>query len=230
MSDTQSLASGSVRSVSRALQLLSILGPDRPQATLTEFCAATQLPTSTVQRLLQTLENENFLRREPDGRYTFGISLVQLGLASLQNMEVYDLSKPILETLSRKTGETANLAILNASGEAVYIRQSISRKSIKHANWMGRPFALESTAVGVALLGKAGKHGYFSTRKTQEPDVTAVAAPVHSADQDIIASITVTGPTFRMPDKELGLIESCVVDAAVELSSLMGGQWPYARF
>ncbi len=227
MSEIQTAASHSVRSVSRALHLLGVLGPDRPQATLTEFCAATDLPTSTVQRLLHTLENENFLRREPDGRYTFGTALLQLGLASLQNMEVYDLAKPILENLSHQTGETANLAILNDSGKAVYIRQAISQKSIKHANWMGRPFALKSTAVGAVLTGKAGKYGYYWTRKTQEPEVTAVAAPVHNADQNIIAGISVTGPSYRMPDKEIDRIAACVVDAAIGLSSLLGGQWSY---
>lgn len=225
--NTDSGQAGSVRSVVRAIRLLGTLGPERSSASLTEFCDASGLPSSTVQRLLQTLESEHFLRREADGRYTFGTALVQLGLASLQSMMLYDAAKPVLEALSRQTGETANLGVLTETGEVMYIRQAISPRPIHHANWVGRPFQSKSTAMGAVLTGKAGAQGHFSTRNTQEPDVTAVAAPIYDAENDIVAGISVTGPSYRISDSEISRIETCVVHAAQTLTSHLGGRWPY---
>ena len=65
---------GGVRSVQRAFALIRCLTPDRPAATLTEFTQCAGLATSTVQRLLTTLEAGAILRRLPEGRYTFGSS------------------------------------------------------------------------------------------------------------------------------------------------------------
>ena len=219
----------SVRAVQRALRLLTLLRPDRQSASLMEFAQASGLATSTVQRLLQTLEHEHFLKRQPDGRYTFGIALVQLGLAALQSMELYDHAKPYLERLSEQTGETANLAVLDELSRALYIRQALSRQVIRHANWLGRPFPTAGTAVGAALTGKVDGKGYFATRHTQEPDVTAVAAPVYGPEGTIIAGLSVTGPSYRIADDDLARFAGCVTTTAQELTLSLGGRWPYQK-
>jgi IclR family transcriptional regulator, acetate operon repressor len=226
--DTNETTSNSVRSVQRALRLLSVLGPTQPNATLTEFAHVSGLATSTVQRLLLTLEQENFLKRLPDGRYTFGVTLVQLGLSALQGIELYDIAKPYLDALSQQTGETANLAVLDEHGRVLYLRQSLSRHPISHTSWLGRPFEAEGTAIGAVLVGHVDHTGVVSTRHTTEPNATAIAAPIHDASGAIVAGFGVSGPTYRISDADLVRFSDVVATTARAVTIQLGGRWPYA--
>lgn len=219
-----------VRSVHRALGLLTLLGPGRDTATLSQFTQLSGLATSTVQRLLQTLEGEHFLRRLPDGRYTFGVSLIQLGVSALGGNELYALSQTYLDLLSERSGETANLGISDEAGRVVYIRQALSPRSVRHVSWLGRPFAAENTSMGLALKGACNEHGYVSMRNNPlEKEVTGVAAPVYDADEQIIAGLNITGPSYRISDRDLSRFGALVAAAARELSLRCGGRWPHGN-
>jgi IclR family acetate operon transcriptional repressor len=192
-----------VRSVQRAFDLLVCFNPQRPTISLTEFSRETGLPISTVQRLLATLEATLFIRRLNDGRYCPGSRLLQIGISALQGLNVYDLSEPHLKTLAAKTGETANLAILVEQHQVLYLRQELSRHSIRHSAWLGRIIPAKGTAIGLALLGRVGPKGVVASRKTIEPDVTAIAAPVYGEGGEIVCGFSVTGPSYRISDKEV---------------------------
>ena len=220
---------GGVRSVQRAFSLLACLDARRPKATLTDFTNLTGLATSTVQRLLHTLEGEGILRRLSDGRYTFGSGLIQIAVAALQGIELYDLAEPHLERLSQATRETANLAVLDEKGQAIYLRRSPSPLAIRHANWLGRSFPADGTAIGAALTGNVPGRGVVSTRKTIEPDVTAIAAPVYGPAGDIAGAISITGPTFRIDDGAIEDFAALVAAEARELTGQIGGIWPHGE-
>lgn len=220
--------SGAVRSVQRAVRLLACLGPTQPKATLTDFTNLTGLATSTVQRLLQTLEGESVLRRLPDGRYTFGTKFIRLSIAALQGIEIYELAEPYLAGLSKLTGETANFAVLDEQDQVLYLRHSASPHAIRHAGWPGRPFATRGTAIGAALTGRVDAQGIVATRKTLEPDVTAAAAPVYGHNGDIVGAISITGPTFRIDDAALARYCDILADGARRLTGEVGGSWPHA--
>lgn len=225
--DESEAGAGDVRSVRRALQLLTLFDGVRSRASLSELARESALATSTVQRLLQTLERESFLVREADGRYALGTALMRLGITAVRATPLHERAGPWLTALSRKTGETANLAVLDTPESAFYIRQRVSDQAIRHENWVGRPFAVEGTAVGMALTGRVGGGGGYVTRHTQTPDVSAAAAPVHGAEGDIVAGLSLTGPTFRIDDEALERMRHAVVEAARELSHALGGNWPY---
>ena len=55
-----------------------------------------------------------------------------------------------------------------------------------------------------------------------ELGLAAVAAPVHNAHGDVIASMSVSGPTFRMPQKRIEEIVPVLVEAAAEVSHRLG--------
>lgn len=217
---------GTIRVVQRALRLLACFSVDRHQATLSELARETGLPSSTAARLLATLEAERYLRREPDGRYRIGSRLVRLSLAALRSVQLYDVAGPHLQSLSEETGETANLGVLDDIGRVLYLRQSPSRHAIRVAGWLGRTIPAEGTAIGVALSGRAGPEGYVATRKTIEPDITAIAAPVYGADGEILGAFSITGPTYRISDRDVAVIGARVVRHAREASLEMGAAPP----
>jgi IclR family acetate operon transcriptional repressor len=213
-----------VRSVQRAFSMLSAFAPERPRATLTQIAQHSGLPTTTVARLLATLEPLGFLRRFGDGSYGLGIRLLQLGFVARQTFGIIDAAEPILQELNEATGENTNLAIRADEKHFTYVAQLLSHHAIRHTTWVGRTQPLTGTANGAALLGRVGPEGYVVTRKTFEPDVTAAAAPVRGADGKIVAAVSVTGPTYRITDAKLQRFAKLVVEAAQRVSLNLGAQ------
>jgi IclR family transcriptional regulator, acetate operon repressor len=214
----------SVRAVHRALQLLNCFAQGRPALTLSEYARMTELPISTVSRLLTTLEAEGMVRRNPNGSYVCGTRLLQIGLTALQTLSIYDLAEPHLHRLTEVTGESAYLGISGDDKQIVYVRQSVSRKPIRHSAWLGRSVPRDGTAIGAAMAGRVGPEGFVLTRRTIEPDVTAIAAPVHGSDQSIVAAVNVVGPTYRIGDDEIASIGRAVVEAANAISLELGAR------
>lgn len=211
-----------VRAVQRAFDLLALLGAERQNPTLSELARNSGLPVSTAARLLSALEHSGFVRRDAEGRFGPGSRLMQVGLASLRRLNIYDLAEPYLRRLSQESGETANLAVRADPANAIYLRQVVSPHSIHHASWLGRLLALRKTAVGAALLGEAPPGGYVARRDTLESGVTAIAAPVFGPGNDIVAAFSITGPTFRISAREEARCGTLVVRESTLASAELG--------
>ena len=95
-------ASGDVRSVRRALTLLSLFDAELPSATSSELARRSGLATSTVQRLLQTLERAHFVGRDVNGTYAPGPTLLRLGLLAVRDMPLRERAGPYLARLSAR--------------------------------------------------------------------------------------------------------------------------------
>ena len=213
---------GSIRAIQRAFAILSCFGSDRTSATLTELARQTDLPTTTVTRVLSTLKSTQYVRRRKDGRYAVGSQLIRLALTALQSIHLYDIATVYLERLSQETGETANLAIRDENGQAFYVHHVPSRQAIRHESWLGKKLPAKGSVNVAALRGEVGIEGFVSSRKTIEKDVTAIAAPVYGPRGSIQGSFCVTGPSFRISDEDIKTIGMCVVKAAREASLELG--------
>jgi len=64
--------------------------------------------------------------------------------------------------------------------------------------------------------------GYAVAVDELEVGLTAVAAPIRNAHGDVVASMSVSGPTFRLPEKRLGEVVDLLVEAALEVSHRLG--------
>lgn len=211
-----------VRAVQRAFDLLALLGSSQTAPTLSELARESALPVSTVARLLATLESAGLVRRAPSGRYGPGARLMQIGLASLRSFSLYELAAPHLQRLSDASGETANLAVRADAGNAMYLRQVVSPRSIHHAAWLGRLLPLRKTAVGAVLAGPPPPAGYVARRDTLEEGVTAIAAPVRGPDGAVVAAFSLTGPSFRIRDRDIARLGELVAREARLASEALG--------
>jgi urocanate hydratase len=212
----------SVRAVERALQVLACFSDGRAKVTLSEAARLTGLPISTVSRLLATLESGGFLRRS-GSTYACGTRLIQIGLNALQNLSAYEVAEAHLTRLTEMTGESSYLGVPGDDGYVVYVRQSLSSKSIRHSAWLGRTVPVKGTAIGAAITGIVGEFGFTATRQTLEPDVTAIAAPIHGSDGSIVAAVNLTGPTYRIADDDVHRFGIAVAVAARAISEEIGG-------
>jgi DNA-binding IclR family transcriptional regulator len=55
-----------------------------------------------------------------------------------------------------------------------------------------------------------------------EVGLTAAAAPIRNAHGDVVASMSVSGPTFRLGQQRLDEVVKLLVDAAEEVSHRLG--------
>jgi DNA-binding IclR family transcriptional regulator len=64
--------------------------------------------------------------------------------------------------------------------------------------------------------------GYLVTREEQTEEVASISAPVFSANGQILAALSVLGPTVRMPDTVMARLRPMVIAAAADISRELG--------
>ncbi|MTD15320.1 helix-turn-helix domain-containing protein [Nakamurella sp. YIM 132087] len=77
----------------------------------------------------------------------------------------------------------------------------------------------------LAELEQVRARGYAVARDELEIGLTAVAAPIRGTDGSVIASLSASGPTFRVADRLDGVV-AAVMSAAVAVSHRMGWAGP----
>jgi len=73
-----------------------------------------------------------------------------------------------------------------------------------------------------AELDQVREQGYALAVDELEVGLTAAAAPIRNAHGDVVASMSVSGPTFRISDDRVDEVVGKVVEAAEEVSHRLG--------
>ena len=95
-----------VKSIKKALTILNSFTYNKYEMSLDELSAVTNFPSSSVRRILITLEDENVVKKvNKNGKYQLGIKLLQLGQIVKSKIEIRFIALPIMEELSKKTVE-----------------------------------------------------------------------------------------------------------------------------
>ncbi|MDQ6687419.1 MAG: IclR family transcriptional regulator C-terminal domain-containing protein, partial [Actinomycetota bacterium] len=71
-------------------------------------------------------------------------------------------------------------------------------------------------------LESVRQQGYAVAVDELEIGLTAVAAPIHNAHGDVIASLSVSGPTFRLNAAKLEQVVPQLCESAAEISHRLG--------
>ena len=72
------------------------------------------------------------------------------------------------------------------------------------------------------LLAEVRRQGYATAVEELEAGLTAVAAPVRNAEGVVVASISASGPSFRIPPDRIPVLAGSVRRAAAEVSRRLG--------
>jgi DNA-binding IclR family transcriptional regulator len=100
----------------------------------------------------------------------------------------------------------------------VYTCLAEGHHAIRHVSWLGHQISRRDTAVGTALAGRTDDDGVAVRVDAVEAGITAVSAPVRSADGRIIAAISIVGPTFRLQGEVLARTRRAVLGTAARLA------------
>ncbi|MGI9412319.1 MAG: IclR family transcriptional regulator domain-containing protein [Hyphomicrobiales bacterium] len=148
-------ASGQVQSLSRALWLMNALAECPQGLSLSEVAHRVQLPTSTVHRLLTTLQNERYVRFESDRSvWLIGVQAFQVGSTFVRSRDIVAMARPYMRRLMEESGETVNLAIADRT-EVVYLAQVECHKMMRAIAGPGGRAHMHCSGVGKALLAFA---------------------------------------------------------------------------
>jgi DNA-binding IclR family transcriptional regulator len=71
-------------------------------------------------------------------------------------------------------------------------------------------------------LDRVREQGYAVAMDELEVGLTAVAAPIRNAHGDVVASMSVSGPSFRLPEQRVAEVVRQVKGAALEVSHRLG--------
>ena len=120
--------------------------------TLTDVAQRLQLPPSTAHRLLTTLEKMGYVYQAGDlGLWYVGLQAFAVGSSFLASREWVAQSHPYMRRLMEQSGETANLAILDAT-DAVFIDQVQCRETMRTIVKLGSRVPLHASGVGKAIF------------------------------------------------------------------------------
>jgi IclR family transcriptional regulator, pca regulon regulatory protein len=139
-----------VESLARGLDVLACFGADHRTMTLSEVATAVGLARPTARRLLLTLEELGFVR-SGEGGFTLTPKVLTLGMAYVGALGLWDIARPHLEGLVRRTGESSSMAQLDGS-DIVYVARVSVPKIIALRVEIGTRFPAAQTSQGKVLL------------------------------------------------------------------------------
>lgn len=140
-----------IQSVGHAFDLLEQFNGDINELGFTELCRRLNFPKNKVFRLLATLESRNFIElNAATAGYRLGLKTLQMGQAFARQMGLMRQARPILETLSRKSEETAYVGILK-DFKAVYLDSIESEQPVRVVSRVGKMFPFYCTDVGKVI-------------------------------------------------------------------------------
>jgi len=235
---------GGVRSVQRAVEIVSLLSEQRQVITIREIVEATGLPKTTVLRIVQTLEQSRLLSASPSG-YIAGPRLYRWAHLVRTSWEPLAETRAVMRELVDRQRETVNIYVRNNLSRVCVAREE-SPMALRHVVrvgdelplWAGAsskvllrdaPVALleriaESSPAGAAHLstlqqwiGEAASNGYGVSHGEREFGLSAVAVPIQHSDGEVVAALSYSGPTSRFPEERVPELVKDLRRAAAKL-------------
>lgn len=137
----------------KGLSVLEVLtGMEGESRTIEDVAARVGLTRSNTHRTLQTLVHAGYVERDSEsGGYRGTMKMFALGVRQLAHIDVRKIAPPYMASLSRETGETVHLSILEGA-EVIYIEKVESIQPIRAYSMVGGRAPAHAVATGKALL------------------------------------------------------------------------------
>lgn len=210
MASTRSVAPETPSILSKAFDLLRAFNQAERVMTLSELARATNLPKSTVHRLLARLIELDVIEHHRQG-YRLGLSLIQLG-ATTPAAGMRELAAPRLAALHHATGHTVHLAVLRQF-EVVYLEKLSSPGPTETLSRIGGRLPASCTALGKALLSRKDPAQLRQALPRPLPQLTPWSIP--DVDKFIVQlrQVRAQGIAHAAAESQLGM--SCIAAPVV---------------
>jgi IclR family transcriptional regulator, KDG regulon repressor len=141
-----------VQSLGRAFAILEEVARNRDGIGLADLSKRLGLHNSTTFHLAKTLASLGYVRQEPDTkRYRIGRPLFALAASALDEIEMVNIATPVLEELSRQTGESSHFAV-RMGDTVVVIARTSGPSAFQLTDRVGVVRPAHCTALGKVIL------------------------------------------------------------------------------
>lgn len=243
-------AASGTQAVDRAAGLLLAVLESPHPPTFGELHESSGLAKSTLSRLLSSLERHELIFRSDDGTVRPGGALTRFAHSRRPTDELIEVTRPCMVELSEATGETINLAVLAGTEveqisqvDCTYLIGGVKSGDVKvplHASALGKVFLAYGADLPPGRLRKIStrtitsrdrlreelervrEQGWALADSELERGLIAVAAPVFSAGGDVVAAMSISGPTLRMTREVAHSYAVLLVEQAMRASTFLG--------
>jgi DNA-binding IclR family transcriptional regulator len=234
-----------VRSIQRAVDILSLLTEDRPLIAVRDIVAATGLAKTTVIRIVQTLEQSGLLWATNSG-YMAGPGLWRWAHLARRGWELPPETQRLMRELAAHERETVNVYVARDIVR-VCIAQQESPQPLRHVVHVGDELPMWAGASAKVLLRDASpgllervarsspygeghvrrmrewiddatQKGYAVSHGEREAGLSAVAVAILGRSGTVVAALTISGPTVRFLDDRVAAFAEALLDAAAQMN------------
>jgi DNA-binding IclR family transcriptional regulator len=211
----------------RTACIMAAFNGTRQVLTLADLNRLTQLPKSTLHRLVEQLCRVGWLERDQGG-YRVGLRLFELGTLAMDASRLRDAAFPHVQALAGRTGLAAQLAVFD-QGDVVYLERIVvgpvwlptrrGGRKPAYCTALGKArTAYDDDAIATVIsapmprktartiteplalraeLSRVCADGVAYDRGEAYDELVCVAAPVRGAGLPV-AAVSVTGPAGQM--------------------------------
>ena len=189
-----------IEALARGLDVIKAFDATTPVLSMAELAERTALARPTVRRILLTLEELGYVRAEQPG-FSLTPRVVELGMAYVHSLGLWEIARPHMDALVAKTGESSSIAQLDGSDIVYVARVSVPKIVALHVV-IGTRFPAATTSLGKVLL--AGLPSADVEAVLAEPSRAGVTARAEHDIEDLMAELEQTRARgWALTDQEL---------------------------
>jgi len=228
INEAGSSASGGAQTVSRGLRAIRLLGDSVDGRTAQELAQALNVNLSATYRLLRSLVEYGFVRRDADGRYRLGVLFITL--AEQTRFGIRSVALPVLTEVVEKTGCSAML--LAADGDEAVVLAAVEPSVVAYRVRFleGQRHPLTRGAAAYAILAarppgstepepvrQARELGYAVSHGEIVPGAYGLAIALDREAVGIEVCLNLSSPS----EERLGAAETAARDAVKRLNEAL---------
>lgn len=244
--------SGGAQTVDRALDVLSTIVLEGKPLLLEDLAARAGLSRSVTYRLVRSLENAGYIRRDPQvGGYTIGAKFLSMSILTSSRIDLRRAARAAMEAVVALHGETVSLHV-RSGDQRVCVDTVEGVHAIRRVIPVGETLPLFAGETGRVLLSelsppevapfidaaeKAGldvgrlrsdllrirEQGYFIGIGERTPDVGSISLPIYGS-VGVLGALTVSGPASRWSRSAMKAALPSIFEIVRGVSVGLGGQ------
>ncbi|MDD6197396.1 IclR family transcriptional regulator [[Clostridium] aminophilum] len=161
-----------IQSLKRSMEILELLRDNTHKYTIAEISAKSELPPSTVHRILQTFCEMRYVTRDESSHtYELGPALIPLGRSAAGNYRIQDAALPLLKKLAFTTREDTYL-VIRVGDKGLVLQKVDGPNHLKVVEEFGYELDLHCGAIRKVLLAFQPKDyiDYYLEKCVPNPD------------------------------------------------------------
>ena len=230
----QELPSGDIQVIARVAAVLDCIDADTTSVDVASTAKVLGVGRSTAHRYLISMEKRGFLQRRDSTTYELGPVLRRLGTLAMAGLGIVDAAGPVMRDLVAEVASTVVLGVWGGRGVVVARVVSDTSRFTNITIDVGRTLPASAAQAQVFAAyhqrqqeRRAGSSGAAGSDGADRPDeiITArqtyyegalktIAAPVLTADGEIVATLACVGLSVFLPDDGDDFLTERIVAAA----------------